>query len=288
MKMGPPESQALADAAEKYARSHLRANSCRVEVFPMPTNDKEKTGIPSWKEEKKAGSASRTLRRWGTAALVLLIIGVAARKLLLEPKRPAPQPQIQTQRETQPVDLGPFYNARLERAWLRPDWRGNHLANVPQGPQILGGISFDVYGLVQLQGAKLLLQNPHFPTNQVDIPINRLCQRLHILHGCAWSATDGTPIALLVIKYTDDSTQDLQIRYGQHVRDFYQRKPSNPPGPGSELAWVGTNGDTKGDERVRLYRSTFLNPSPEKAVRALDYVSLMSSVAPFLVALSVD
>ena len=42
------------------------------------------------------------------------------------------------------------------------------------------------------------------------------------------------------------------------------------------------------NRRIRLFRVTWDNPSPDVEIRTLDFVSLMRVAAPFLVAITVE
>jgi hypothetical protein len=42
------------------------------------------------------------------------------------------------------------------------------------------------------------------------------------------------------------------------------------------------------ESSLRLYRTTFTNPQPDKEIVTMDYVSAMTEAAPFLVGLTVE
>jgi hypothetical protein len=51
------------------------------------------------------------------------------------------------------------------------------------------------------------------------------------------------------------------------------------------VAWRGRNG---AGQALQLFTTSWDNPQPETTVDRLDYVSLMSSGAPFLLAITVE
>ena len=64
------------------------------------------------------------------------------------------------------------------------------------------------------------------------------------------------------------------------------------PAPDTELAWIGTNPWVQKwipQFKLRLYRTTFLNPRPTETISSFDYVSNQAgNAAPFLVAVTVE
>jgi hypothetical protein len=89
------------------------------------------------------------------------------------------------------VDLTGKYNALLSEQW-HPDASGlpsgaNHLGSLPQGIQKLGGVDFDVRGVIQLTGTQAEFAGAAFPEAQTGIKVGRKCKRLQFLHapGCA-------------------------------------------------------------------------------------------------------
>ena len=51
------------------------------------------------------------------------------------------------------------------------------------------------------------------------------------------------------------------------------------------IAWTGKN--EKGDN-LQLFKSTWENPYPETVLDSVDYISAMSTAAPFLIAIAVE
>jgi hypothetical protein len=180
-----------------------------------------------------------------------------------------------------------------------PEAAANNLASLPRGIHVFAGVPFDVRGRIQLAGRALLETRTQFPAKVKGIAISRKVQRLHLLHA-ATSLKDellGKPIAGLVLHFADGSQERIPIIAGDHVLDWWgpiyqtgaasQRKPSSST---SELAWVGINpwiAREQPDFSLRLYRSTFDNPHPDREVATVDLVSTLTDAAPFLVGITV-
>jgi hypothetical protein len=147
----------------------------------------------------------------------------------------------------------------------------------------LGGVTFDVRGLVQLPGAEIALQRvPHLPARVNSIPVKGEFQRLHLLHGTVGVVPDGTVIAMLVVHYADGSVRSIPIRYGQDVLGLRVTPDSQAK---AAVAWTGTAED---GAEIHLYRSTWENPQPGKTAVSIDLVSTMADSSPLIVALTLD
>ena len=185
------------------------------------------------------------------------------------------------------VDLTSFTNASLRDSWL-PATTDDDLAALAIGRQTLGGVPFQVDGIVQLSGAASE-SAAGFPTAIKNIKIDRSFTKLHLLHACAGKETDGVVIAKIIIHYTDGLQRELPIAYGSQTRDwqFWDFEPLNDSD--SAMAWTGENLYVRAQKgSLRLYRTTCTNPRPQSQVVGIDYVSAQSRSAPFMVALSVE
>ena len=189
---------------------------------------------------------------------------------------------------TQPaqLDLTDCYNVALNEPWQPLDWvhdAGWGLATLTPGLQTVGGINFDIRGIVQLRRASPDCEL--FPL-QVRIPTDSSFSRLHALHGTRWTVREGLPIAAFVLHYADGTEAELPVFYGLHVQDT----PAEGHSDSAEAA-VGVTAPQAGKAHTgqpRLFKTTFLNPHPERAVHHIEYVSKLTQSAPFLVALTVE
>ena len=211
-----------------------------------------------------------------------------------------PQTQIQTQTDkiSQPVcvDLTKDYTARLTDSLNSPaSVKENNLTALLRGRQVLGGVPFEIEGVVQLSGKKIQEWcRQEFPESVKDIAIGRTCSRLDLLHG-AGGVYDGygVTIAELVLHYADTSVSQIEIKNGMHVRDWWGDPRQTISATNSVLAWTGTNPAVKqyggaNPGSLRIYRTTFENPRPNLPLTSIDYVSAMRNASPFLIALTVE
>jgi outer membrane protein assembly factor BamB len=76
----------------------------------------------------------------------------------------------------------------------------------------------------------------------------------------------------------------MPIEYGKDVRDYNDQDSSKAVARG-RLAWTGTNSVFS---NVRLYVSTWENPTPGKGIARIDYHSMNTVCSPFCVALSAE
>jgi RNA polymerase sigma factor (sigma-70 family) len=200
-----------------------------------------------------------------------------------------------------PVPVLLTYNSALDRdtASGKLGVQPNDLREFPRGRRKFGKVPFAVYGKVQLAN-RFPGSAEQFPERAELLKADKQFKRLHLLHGTSYSMPGGTTIAGLVLHYRDGTQAELPVRYGWHVRDWTfhgspqgdwatGKKPAPPLKAGSEVVWTGSNPSVapKG-EKLRVYRSTFDNPYPEKVVASIDYVSAMTDCAPFLLGLSLE
>jgi RNA polymerase sigma factor (sigma-70 family) len=190
------------------------------------------------------------------------------------------------------ADLNGHYNGSLDAVWVPGFDRGNHLASLPHGRHIFAGVPFDVGGVVQLQGRLWKSNGYPFPEQVEAIPLGGLCRRIHLLHAnSAFSDTPGTVVARLVLHYSDGGQEQLAIRQEQQILDWWvwPNRIKKPKDPNTVVAWTGHNPATtaRGLE-IRLCKTAFANPHPEKEIQTIDYVSGMAGSAPFMVGLTVE
>ena len=201
---------------------------------------------------------------------------------------PIKVPPRDTQAKPNLIDLTPYYNVTLTESWHSlATGLDNSLSALPRGLQNLGGIDFDVRGVIQIAGAQL--RGGRFPSQVKGIKIGRKCQRLHVLHGTGWQVQDLTRIGSYVLHYSDGSDAELNIIYGTDVRDWWFWPQEPKESKEAVAAWTGKNPATEQQGMsLRLYRSTRENPNPDLIVESIDFISSMSGSAPFLIAITVE
>src|SRR6266704_531202 len=165
-----------------------------------------------------------------------------------------------------PVNLSEQLNDPLHTRWLPREDPGNNLASLPTGRQELGGVIFDVQGLIQLQGQCWVKRGYDLPERVEGIPVHRACRRVHILHAnSGFGDPPGTTVASLVLRYTDGEQASLDIRHRENVLDFWAWRPATPTDTNTVVAWTGDSPATsRRGFGVRLCRTTFENPQPGK------------------------
>jgi len=171
----------------------------------------------------------------------------------------------------------------------------NNLAALPKGRQVFSEVPFQVDGILELSGKKNLeWGRTEYPETIKDIKLGKAAHQLHLLHGAGGVYDgDGTTIAKLVLHYADSSVREIEIKTGEHVRDWWGNPKQGVTGTNSELAWAGTNPAVKkyggaNPGSLRIYKTTFENPQPNLSVTSIDYVSTMHNSASFLIGLTVE
>ena len=216
---------------------------------------------------------------------VVIVVGVS-----LVIAAPLPEPKFAY------IDLQAKTNHKLSDD-LHTGTDGNDLKVLPRGEQMLGGVKFKIGdGFIQL-GSKVLEK---MPAKVEGIPVGRTFAKLHILHatgfgggpnkeGDAWFVKDGTAIGEYRVNFEDRTAAVIPIVYGQDVRDWFYVEGEMEPSKG-KVAWKGANAFSKQvGAGIRLYASTWENPTPNKKVVSIDYLSRKGDTvaAPFCVAMTV-
>jgi hypothetical protein len=110
-----------------------------------------------------------------------------------------------------------------------------------------------------------------------------------VLHATAFAVAEGTPVAALILHYDDGTQAELDLVYGQHVRNWWQEPAEPSEIPHGKVVWQGNNPIARAaGATLRLYLSTLENPYPDRKVTHLDFVSKGSQAVPFVVALTID
>ena len=99
----------------------------------------------------------------------------------------------------------------------------NNLAGLPKGRQVFSGVPFQVDGILELSGKKNIeWGRTEYPEAIKDIKLGKTAHQLHLLHGAGGVYDgDGTTIAKLVLHYADSSVREIEIKTGEHVRDWW-------------------------------------------------------------------
>jgi WD40 repeat protein len=186
------------------------------------------------------------------------------------------------------LDLSDAYNVALNESWQPVSFLDEadlSLAALPPGMRTLAGVAFDVRGLVQLRRAAPDCEL--FP-ERVSIAAMKAFRRLHVLHGTRWDEPDGTTIGAFILHYASGPPAELSIVYGEHLRSEFVEAGRQSECAHGEVAWISPAPAGPADWQLRLYKTTFTNPRPEREVVRIDYVSKVTRCGPFLVALTAE
>ncbi|HXI51062.1 MAG TPA: hypothetical protein VNH84_06145, partial [Candidatus Saccharimonadales bacterium] len=175
------------------------------------------------------------------------------------------------------LDLTAYCNGSL-MGWMESN--SEDLSELPGGQTRLGGVPFDVRGVLQLKSHQY--DSLQYPGAISNIAVGLRCQSLVFLQGTSHGEVNGTEIGRYVIHFEGGQTNVFPIVYGQQVLDLH----TDPARMGIQPAWTGA---AKGSSRkpAHLYLARWSNPHPELRVDHLDFVSSLALSSPFLVAVSV-
>ena len=203
---------------------------------------------------------------------------------LAQPKRQFSRfiPPRLSQTPPECIDLTDYYNAALVQTW-HPGMPNNSLDMLPPGLLQLGDVVFDVRGLIQLSGTDLRRAGGRYPEQINGIRIGQHCRQLHFLQATGWHSPDGARIGTYIIHYAGEQEQVIPIVYGEDVRDWNGSNDSSTELARAMVVWSAIN---NAGLHVRLFKTTWVNPMPEKEITSMDYISTMSNAAPFLVAVT--
>jgi hypothetical protein len=193
------------------------------------------------------------------------------------------------------IDLQPKGNQKLTENFHNDQFAGNNLVQLPKGEGVFGDVKYKIEDkLIQLS-CKYIENKP----DKVEgIKVERKFAKLYILHATGFGAfgkpgdplyiNDGTAIGHYAVKYEDNSEELIPIVYGEDVRDWFNHDESKPVSRG-KVVWEGEN-EFAGQfgVKLRLYRTEWKNPKPDKKVISIDYERDGDNVAaPFCVAMTI-
>jgi hypothetical protein len=201
---------------------------------------------------------------------------------------PGPFPKRDAEAKKQLLDLSAFYNASLSESWH--GGTDNDLSALPAGLQKLGGVEFDVRGIVQLRSKSP--SSAKYPPAIRGVKVNQKCQHLYFLHASAFGSVgdEGKQIGAYVVHFVPNQMRlEIPIRYGREVRNWHAL--IGEPKPARELnpVWKGENGVTKRtNSSIRLFMTTWTNLVPAVEIKSIDFLASTNIPAPFLIGITVD
>ena len=191
------------------------------------------------------------------------------------------------------IDLTAHYNAALnEDPYLeatRQPYFSESFEALKPGLDDYAGVSFDVRGLIVLHGVQTELrqQVARLVNGVQGIPIGQSARAVHLLHGTSWGfrVPHGTVIGKYNFHYKDGSAQSVDIRYGEHLLDWFLRKKRTA----SEATLAHSHRSVQeADRQIGCYRMTWTNPKPDVPLSHIDFESYRTEASPFLLGITLD
>ncbi|MSU59259.1 MAG: hypothetical protein EXS35_14010 [Pedosphaera sp.] len=219
-------------------------------------------------------------RTWVSIAALMLLTSLPAEAQLTNQDRP------------QVLDLSRFYRERFITAT-----KTNVTFAPIVGEQHYDGLPFRIEGRGWVYGRKEAdwvhsqpgRENVQYP-DFIGITVGRTFDELHLLHAARWADVEGETIALLRLNYADGTKHEFPIGYGVHVRDEQRLRSEEKESltdTNSNVVFRGEPEYSIYKSTARLFKSTLVNPRPEKIVATLDVVSTRRLSAYYPVAATV-
>ncbi|EEF59347.1 carboxypeptidase regulatory-like domain-containing protein [Pedosphaera parvula] len=180
----------------------------------------------------------------------------------------------------QPVDLKAFVGAS-------PFQNINADYLLPRGRQVIDGTPFQIDGVIFVKGGKAASAS----TNSRVIPVGRSFEKLHLLVSGQTKSPEGTAVGKIHLLYTDGTEADVELRFGDHIRNWYGpwHKAEPPLGDSnSRVSWIAQfSAAATTDDYLRLFHVILNNPSPDKEVRSFTLKSTGKPTSLMFIAISV-
>jgi beta-lactamase regulating signal transducer with metallopeptidase domain len=282
------------DESEAYGRTLLHLLTSWSNVTPLPTPGAigllERHG--DLRRRLRHIADFRPGRRLGVPTAIL--IAMAGAVTLTDAQSPSPtNTPLFTAIAT---NLPPVVTLRYTNAFAAPENKdlqsGGNWAKAPRGSNVLGGVHFEVDGLIQLAGKISTGSKRDFREFvTLPAPTNRYGS-VHLLAATAWSSEPNRRVADVVWRYADGTSKRSPILYTGHVRDWWRRPFEEPHHVFSKFAkcaviWSSPD-SVKNLAALRAYRVTLANPEPTKPVAFLQLQSAMENASLMVLAVSLD
>jgi hypothetical protein len=154
--------------------------------------------------------------------------------------------------------------------------------------QILGGVGFDVRGIIKLDR-----------TPGLSIALNRPCRRIHFLHAASAEVYFAVA-ALYAVRYAGGDSARVELlcpvdlppcRTSAFLRDAVIGARTTSPGLSATLAWAGTNAEVESrHETLFLTRTTWELPPMhrDQVVERLELRAGQAAAVPLIFAITVE
>lgn len=192
-----------------------------------------------------------------------------------------PQPQKpEAEADSTALDLAEFYQSHFKQS---------SLFKTISGRQVIDNLPFQIDGIVCFYGkTEASRGGESLPDTVKGIRVGRKFDDLHLIHYTSWPDVEGQTVAYVCLNYEDGTVAILPIRYGYQVRDInnlpsYEKETMADPD--TKICWRHAPRQYKAP--MRIFKSKFTNPSPEKTVQTLTFVSARNLAAYYLLAATV-
>ena len=167
-------------------------------------------------------------------------------------------------------------------------YRATGFAELPRGVQRLGGIEFDLRGLILLRHTETPPGSQPVGDRVSYIRVQQRCARLHFLQGLSSSAPEGVEVARWIMHYADGSQRVWPVRYAEHLREWVI--PDSKPKEASRatLAWHRRGEPTHRNATLCLYDASWENPQPDVEIAHLEFQMGDSAPQPFVLAITAE
>ena len=162
----------------------------------------------------------------------------------------------------------------------------------PRGPQVCGGVQFEIDGLIQLRSRTSLERKRDFREHvTLAVPTNTYGS-VHLLAATSWASEANRQVAEIVWRYTDGSVQRTPILYTGNLRRLWRVPFEEPHHVHSRFSrcvilWQSI-ASLKEGSALRMYRATFPNPEPTRQVAFLQLQSSIESASLVVLGVSMD
>lgn len=284
------------DEGEAYGRTLLHLLSSWSHETPLPTPGAigllERHG--DLRRRLRHIADFRPGRRLGIPTA--LFIALAGAVTLTDAQSPSPATTNSPAAAATATNLPPVLPLRYTNAFAEPENKdlrsGGNWAKAPRGSNVLGGVHFEIDGLIQLASKSSVAYKRDFREFvTLAAPTNRYGS-VHLLASAAWTAEPNRRIADVVWRYADGTAKRSPILYTGHVRDWWRRPFEEPRHVFSKFAkcaviWSSPD-SLKSKAALRAYRVTLANPEPTKPVAFLQLQSAMENSSLLVLAVSLD
>jgi len=158
----------------------------------------------------------------------------------------------------------------------------NDARAIPSGRQVWRGVPFDVIDPAANNGKSCLIlrgrARPDLPAS-ASFAVNRTCDTVYFLHGCAWAGKAGRLVARYIVTYEDGARERVRLRSGREIVDWWAPRDAKD----SVSGWEGANPHK---DRIGLSIFAWTNPHPDKQIKEIRVESTGKDPTPMLAAVT--